>query len=83
VDMNVMIDVCTKGGNEGNGVSLKVGNAWEKTKEVSFYVFFLRDPILLSTVVDNGVLVRVTIDSKSTGGGIEEMGEEVGYRLFA
>ena len=81
--MNVMIDVCTKGGNEGNGVRFKVGNAWEKTKEVSFYVFFLRDPIFFSTVVNDGVLVWVTINSKSTGGGVEEIGKKVGYRLFA
>jgi len=55
---------------------------WEKAKEVSFYVLFLWDPILLSAVVDNSVLVWVTINSKSTGRGIEEMGEEVSYRLF-
>jgi len=56
---------------------------WEKAKEISFYVFFLWDPTLLSTVVDNGVLVWVSINSKSTNRGVEEMGEEVGYRLFA
>ena len=83
MNRNVMVDVHAKRGNEGNRVSFKIGNAWEKAKEVSFYVFFLRDPILLSTVVDNGVLVWVMINSKSTGRGIEEMGEEVSYRLFA
>jgi len=82
VDVNVMVDVCPERGNEGNGVSFEIGNAWEKVKEVSFYIFFLWDPILLSTIVDNSVLVWVTINSKSTGRGIEEMGEEVRYRLF-
>ena len=41
-----------------------------------------RTPSSISAVVDNGVLVWVTINSKSTGRGIGEMGEEVSYRLF-
>ena len=73
-----MIDICTKGGNEGNGVSLKVGNTWEKTKEVSFYVFFLRDPILLSLVVDNGVLVWMTVNGKGARRSLEKVRIEVG-----
>jgi len=73
-----MIDICTKGGNKGNGVSLKVRNAWEKTKEVSFYVFFLRDPILLSSVVDNGVLVWMTVNSKGESQSLEKVRIEVG-----
>ena len=82
MDVNIMVDVCTERGNEGDRVSFKVGNAWEKAKEVSFNIFFLWDPIFLSTVIDNSVLVRMIIDSKSTGRGIEEMGEEVSYRLL-
>jgi len=50
MDVNVMVDVHMERGNEGNGVSLKIGNAWEKVKEVSFYILFLWDPILLSAV---------------------------------
>jgi len=83
VNVDVIVNVRMKRGNEGNGVSFKIGNAWEKAKEVSFYVLFLWNPILFSVVIDNGVLVWVTINSKSTGGGVEEMGEKVGYRLFA
>jgi len=41
VDMNVMVDVCTERGNERDGISLKIRNTGEKTKEVSFYVLFL------------------------------------------
>jgi len=73
-----MIDVCTKGGNEGNGVRFKVGNAWEKTKEVSFYVFFLWDPILLSLVVDNGVLVWVSVNGKGASRSLEKVRIEIG-----
>jgi len=80
--VNIVIDVCTKGGDEGNGVSLEVGDAWEKTKEISFYVFFLRDPVFFSTVVNDGILVWVTVNSKSTGGGVEEVWEKVFYRYF-
>ena len=82
MDVNVMTDVCMERGNKGNGVSFKIGNMREKVKEVSFYVLFLWNPILFSAVVDNSVLVWVTVDSKSTGGGVEEIREEVSYRLL-
>ena len=80
--VDVMVNVCAKRGNEGNRVSFKIGNTWEKAKEVPFYVLFLWNPILFSTVVDNSVLVWVTINSESTSRGVEEMREKVGYRLF-
>jgi len=77
-----MVDVRTERGNEGDGVGFEIGNAWEKAKEVSFYVLFLWNPILFSAVIDNSVLVWVTINGKSTGRGVEEMGEKVSYQLF-
>jgi len=83
VDMNIMVDVHTERGNERDRISLKIGNMGEKTKEVSFYVLFLWNPILFSAVVDNSVLVWVTISSEGTSWGVEEMGEEIDYRLFA
>ena len=43
------------------------------------YKFFNRDPELLTAVVDDLVLVRVTVDGVSAGGGVEEIGEEVRY----
>jgi len=82
VDVNVMVDVHTERGNKGNGVGFKVRDTGEKAEEVSFYVLFLRDPMLFSTVVNNRVLVWVMVDGKGTGGGVEEIGEEVSYRLF-
>jgi len=83
VNVDVMVNVCAERGNEGNRVSFKIGNTWEKVKEVSFYILFLWNPILFSAVVDNGVLVWVVINSKSTSGGVEKMREKISYRLFA
>jgi len=83
VNVDVMVNVHTERGNKGSGVGFKVGDTREKAEEVSFYVLFLWDPVLFSTVVNDSVLMWVTINSKSTGRGIEEVGEEVSYRLFA
>jgi len=40
----------------------------------------LGNPELFSVVVNNRVLIRVTVNNISTGGGVEEVREEVGYR---
>ena len=82
VDVNVIVDVRAEWGNKGDGVGFKVGDTGEKAEEVSFYVFFLWDPVFFSTVIDNGILVWVMINGKSTGRGVEEMGEKISYRLF-
>jgi len=82
MDMNIMVDVCAERDNERDRVSLKIRDTGEKVKEVSFYVLFLRDPMFFSMVIDDGILVWVTVNSESTGGGMEEIGEKVGYRLF-
>jgi len=83
VNVDIMVNVRAERGNKGNGVGFKVGDTRENTEEVSFYILFLWDPMLFPTVVNDGVLVWVTINSKSTGRSIEEVGEEVSYRLFA
>jgi len=46
------------------------------------YKLFSGDPELLTAVVDDLVLVRVSVDSVSAGGGVKEIGEEVFYRRF-
>jgi len=51
-------------------------------KKVTFDKFLLGDPELFSAVVNNRVLMRVTVNNVSIGGGMEEVGEEVGYRYF-
>jgi len=82
MDMNIMVDVCAKRGNKRDRISLKIGNMGEKAKEVSFYILFLWNPVFFSAVIDDRVLVWVTVNSESTGRGVEEIGEEVGYRLL-
>jgi len=82
MDVNVMVDVHTERGNKGNGVSVKIRDAWEKVEEVSLYVLFLWDPMFFSAVINDGVLVWVAVDGKSAGRGIEEVGGEVSYRLL-
>ena len=41
------------------------------------YKLFSGDPELLTAVVDDLVLVGVTVDGVSAGGGVEEIGEKV------
>jgi len=74
---DVMKNVGTERGNEGDGVSLEVGDAGEKTEEVALNKLFDGDPKLLTTVVDDLILVRVAVDGVSAGGGVEEIGEKV------
>jgi len=81
-DPNVVEDVSTEWGNEGDRVVVKVDDTRKGAKEVLFNELLLRYPKFLATVVDNGVLVGVLVDSVGTGGGMEEVGEEVGYRLL-
>jgi len=78
VDVNVMVDVCTKRGNKGNGVGFKIGDMGEKTEKVPFYVLFLWDPILLSSVIDNSVLVWMAVNGKGTSRSLEKVRIEVG-----
>ena len=82
VDPDIMKDVGTKWGNKRDGVSLKIGDTGEETEEVMFDKFLLGNPKLLSAIVDDCILVRVVVDGEGTGGGVEEVGEEVFYRDF-
>jgi len=82
LDPNVMEDISLEGSNEGDWVGVKVGDAWKEAKEVMFDEFFLRDPKFLTSVIYNSVLMRVAVDSKGAGRGVEEVWEEVGYQLF-
>ena len=79
IDPDVMEHVSTEWGNKGDWISLKIGDMGEETEEVTFNELFLWDPVLFSAVVDDCVLVGVSVDDKGTGRGVEEVGEEVGY----
>jgi len=74
---NVVKDVRLKRGDKRDGVVVKVVDAREKTEEVPFYKLFRWYPKLLTAVVNDLVLVRVTVDSVSAGGGGEEVRKKI------
>jgi len=82
IDPDVMEDISTKWGNKRDWVSLEVRDTGDETEEVTFDEFFLWDPELFSAIVDDCVLMRVSVNSKGAGGGMEKVGEEVFYRYF-
>ena len=59
---------------------VEVGVAVDIIEEVFGEVFFLRDPELFSTFVDNRVLVRVVVSGGGAGRGDEEVGK--GFELL-
>jgi len=77
MDPDVMEDVGAKWGDKRNGVSFEVWDTGDETKEVTLDKFLLRNPKLFSAVVDDCVLVGVSVDNKGTGRGSKEIREEV------
>jgi len=82
IDPDVMEDVSVEWGNKRDWVSLKVRDTGDEMEEITLDKFFLRDPELFSAIVNDYILVRVAIDNEGTGGGSEEIGEEVSYRYL-
>jgi len=82
IDPDVMEDVGVKWGNKRDWVSLKVRDAGNEVEEVMFDKLFLWDPELFSAIVDDCVLMGVLVNGEGTGGGVEEIGEEVFYRYL-
>ena len=62
------------------GVVVEVGVAGDVVEEVFGEVLFLRDPELLSTFVDDCVLVRVVVSGGGAGRGDKEVGK--GFELM-
>jgi len=81
-DPDVVENVGTEWGDKRNGVSFKIWDTGDETKEVPFNKLFLRNPELFSTVVDDGVLMGVAVDSEGAGRSVEKIGKEVGYRYL-
>jgi len=82
IDPDVMENVSAKWGNKRDWVSLKVRDTGNEMEKVALDEFFLRDPKLFSAVIDDCVLVGVSVDDKGTSGGVEKVGEEVDYRYL-
>ena len=77
-----MEDVGTKWGNKGDGIGFEVGDTGNKAEEVTFDKLFLGDPELFSAVVDDCVLMGMSVNSEGTGRGVKEVGKEVFYRYL-
>ena len=75
---DVMEDVGTEWGDEGKRMGVEVDDAGDVAKEVSVDKLLLGDPKFLTAVVDDGVLVGVTVDGEGAGGSGEEVWEDVG-----
>ena len=78
VDPDVVKDIGAEWGDKGKGMGVEVGDAGDVAEEVTVNELLLWNPEFFTTVVDNGVLVGVTIDDEGTSGSGEEVGEDVG-----
>ena len=75
---DVVEDIGPEWSDEVERMGVEVGDAGDVAKEITVNEFFLGDPKFLTAVVDNGVLMRVAVNSEGTGGSGEEVGEDVG-----
>jgi len=75
---NIMENVSAEWGDEGDRVVVKVDNMRKRAEEVSFDELLLRYPKFLATVIDDGVLMGVMVNSKGAGRGVKEVQEEIG-----
>jgi len=82
IDPDVMKDVSAKWSYERDWVSLEVGDMGDEAEKVTFDKLLLGNPELFSAIVDNCILMGVSVSDKGTGWGVEEVGEEVFYRRF-
>jgi len=78
LDPNVMENVSVEWGDEGDRVVIEVDDARKRVEEISFDELLLRYPKFLSVVIDDGVLMGVTVNGKGAGGGMKEVREEIG-----
>ena len=75
LDPNVVEDVGPKRGDKRDGVVVKVVDTREETEEIPFYKFFRWYPKLFTAVINDLILVRVTINGVSTGRSVEKIRE--------
>ena len=81
-DPNVVKNVGPKGSDKGDRVVIEIGDAREETEEIPFNKFLGENPKLLTMVVNDLILVRVSVNGKGTGGGMEEIRKEISDRYL-
>jgi len=82
LDPNVVKDIGPEWGNKGNWMIIKISDVRKGAEEVPFDELLLRYPKFLAVVIDDSVLVGVSVDSIGTGRGMEEVQKEVSYRYL-
>ena len=75
VNPDVVENVGMEGSHEVERIGFEGGNLWDIAKGVPIDKFFLGNPKFLSVVVDDVVLVGVSVFDKGTGGGRKEVWE--------
>ena len=75
---DVVEDVGAEWGDEVKGMGVEIRDAGDVAEEVSLNKFLLWDPEFLAAVVNDSVLVWVTVGDKGAGRGGEKVGEDVG-----
>jgi len=71
LDPNIVENVGPEGGDKRDQMVVKIVDTREEAKEVTCYEFFLWNPEFLTTVVDNSVLMGMSVDGKGAGGSVE------------
>jgi len=79
MDPDVMEDVGAEWGNKRDWVGLEVRDTGNKVKKIMFDEFFLGDPELFSAIINDCVLMRVSVNGEGASGGVEKVREKVGY----
>jgi len=77
LDPDIMKNVGVEWSDEGDRVVVKVDDTRKGAKEILFDEFLLRYPKFLAIVVDDGVLMGVSVDGIGAGGSGEEVRKKV------
>jgi hypothetical protein len=74
-----VVTVSTEGGDKEGRVIVEGVVPGDGEQEISLNIFVLRTPDLLTTFVDDGVLVGVVSDGGGTRQGDEEVRKKLGF----
>jgi hypothetical protein len=80
--LDIVVAVSTEGCDKERWIVVKGVVAGDSEEEVALYILILGAPDFFTTLVDDGVLVRVVGDGSGTRQGGEEVREELGFRGY-